>query len=76
MQQRSNSTFYTATTTTTTTAGLLEYTTPATPGDAELCNPWADMARFGEIWEAEIQLKLPVSLCCGNSTAEKPMGLD
>lgn len=43
---------------------LLEYTTStstATRG-AELCNPRADKARFGEIWEAEILLKPPVLL--------------
>ncbi len=36
-------------------------TSTATQG-AELCNPRADKARFGEIWEAEIPLKLPVLL--------------
>lgn len=44
---------------------LVEHSTPApstaAQGD-ELCNPPADKARFGEIWEAEIPLKLPVLL--------------
>lgn len=38
---------------------ILPSTSTATQG-AELCNPRADKARFGEIWEAEIPLKLPV----------------
>lgn len=49
--------FRTSSTTTTTTAATL----PAARG-AELCNPLADKARFGEIWGAEILLKPPLLL--------------